>query len=371
MKQIIPALLVLFLFASCENRYRRANAPTQKSLVDSKFSGQTSDDAYQVSQSEYDNNFVSRYGLLYLKSSNDPFSGRILTVDIGESGEFVSSDETWKEGRKHGKSSKWFSNGIKMYERNYREGRWHGSVTRWWPNGQKMYVRAYTNGVRHGNEATWRSDGTPLSLPADGSVPSMDNDLSAPVDSEDSLPGVELPQPATLPQSTENGGFDFAPTEEPEGESLPDLSFPVSEPEGVRGDDGFSDLPSFPPMEEENSLDSSADKLPELPTSEESLPNFPDEPVELPTDSPSLPNLPGDDTEGLPDLPGLNEAPNPVDSSPLLGEESDEIGLPPLPGGNDGGLPPLPGMEDEGGLPPLPGDDNGGFGDLPPLPPLP
>jgi hypothetical protein len=371
-KQILPALLVLFLFASCENRYRRANAPAHKSSVDTKFSGKTSDDAYQVSQSEYDDNFVSRYGLLYLKSSNDPFSGRILTVDIGESGEFVSSDETWKEGRKHGKSSKWFSNGIKMYERNYREGRWHGSVTRWWPNGQKMYVRAYTNGVRHGNEATWRSDGTPLSLPADGSVPPMDDDLSAPAGSEDSLPNLELPQPAILPQSTEDSDFDFAPKEESVGEPLPDFSLPVSEPEGEMEDDGFSDLPSFPPMEEEDSLDSSADKLPELPTSEESLPNFPDEPVQLPSDSPSLPGLPVDDTEDLPGLPGLDEASNSVDSSPLLpDEESDDIGLPPLPGGNDGGLPPLPGMEDEGGLPPLPGDDGGGFGDLPPLPPLP
>ena len=372
MKQILPALLVLFLFASCENRYRRANAPTHKSSVDSKFTGQTSDDAYQVSQSEYDDNFVSRYGVLYLKSSNDPFSGRILTVDIGESGEFVSSDETWKEGRKHGKSSKWFSNGIKMYERNYREGRWHGSVTRWWPNGQKMYVRAYTNGVRHGNEATWRSDGTPLSLPADGSVPPMDDDLSAPAESEDSLPNLELPEPAILPQSTEDSDFDFAPKEESVGEPLPNLSLPESESDGETEDDGFSDLPSFPPMEEEDSLDSSADKLPELPTSEESLPNFPDEPVQLPSDSPSLPGLPVDDTEDLPGLPGLDEASNSVDSSPLLpNEESDDIGLPPLPGGNDGGLPPLPGMEDEGGLPPLPGDDGGGFGDLPPLPPLP
>ena len=372
MKQILPALLALFLFASCENRYRRANAPAHKSSVDAKFSGKTGDDAYQVSQSEYDDNFVSRYGLLFLKSSNDPFSGRILTVDIGESGEFVSSDETWKEGRKHGKSSKWFSNGIKMYERNYREGRWHGSVTRWWPNGQKMYVRAYSNGVRHGNEATWRSDGTPLSLPVDGSVTPMDDDLSADAEPEDSLPDVELPQPAILPQSTEDSGFDFAPTEEPEGESSPDLSFPESETEVEREDDGFSDLPSFPPMEDEDTFDSAADKLPELPTSEESLPNFPDEQVELPTDSPSLPILPGDDTEDLPDLPGLDEAPNSVDSSPLLSvEESEDIGLPQLSGGNDGGLPPLPGMEDEGGLPPLPGGDDGGFGDLPPLPPLP
>jgi hypothetical protein len=372
MKQIIPTLLILFLFASCENRYRRANAPAQKSLVDSKYTGQTSDDAYQVSQSEYDDNFVSKYGLLYLKSSNDPFSGRILTVDTGESGEFVSSDEAWKDGRKHGKSSKWFSNGIKMYERNYREGRWHGSVTRWWPNGQKMYVRAYTNGVRHGNEATWRSDGTPLSLPADGSVTPMDDDLTSPAEPEDSLPNVESPQPAILPQATNDSGFDFAPTDEPVGESLPDLSIPEPESEGEREDDGFSDLPSFPPMEEQDSLDASADKATEFPTSEESLPNFSDEPVELPTDLPSLPNLPSDDADELPDLPGLDETPNSVDSAPPLpGDESGDIGLPPLPSGNDSGLPPLPDMEDDGGLPPLPADDDGGFGDLPPLPPLP
>ena len=69
-----------------------------------KFVGKTNDDAYQVSVNEYDNNFASRYGLLYLKASNDPFTGRILIVDNGDSGEFVSSDESWKEGRKHGKS---------------------------------------------------------------------------------------------------------------------------------------------------------------------------------------------------------------------------------------------------------------------------
>ena len=152
-------MLIVMFFVSCENRYRKGGAYKQDtSSKDHQYVGKTSDDAYQVSQNEYDDNFVSRYGLLYLKASEDPFTGRILTVDLGESGEFVSSDESWKDGRKHGKSSKWFSNGIKMYERNYREGRWHGSVTRWWPNGQKMYVRAYSNGVRHGKEATWRSN---------------------------------------------------------------------------------------------------------------------------------------------------------------------------------------------------------------------
>jgi hypothetical protein len=80
MKQLSYVLLVLFLFTSCENRYRRGGASAQpQASVDSKFIGKTNGDAYQVSQSEYDANFVTRYGLLYLKASQDPFSGRILT----------------------------------------------------------------------------------------------------------------------------------------------------------------------------------------------------------------------------------------------------------------------------------------------------
>ena len=111
-------------------------------------------DAYQVTEGEYDNFFVSRYGLLHQKFSDTPFSGRIIMISSGENGEYVSSDETWNEGKKDGVSTRWFSNGIKMYERNYNQGKWHGTVTRWWPNGQKMYVRAYSNGKKHGKEAT-------------------------------------------------------------------------------------------------------------------------------------------------------------------------------------------------------------------------
>ena len=103
-----------------------------------------SGDAYQVTIDEYGNYFESRYGLLHQKLNDMPFTGRILIIEKGDSGEFVASDESWSEGRKDGLSTRWFSNGIKMYERNYKEGRWHGPVTRWWPNGQKMYVRAYT-----------------------------------------------------------------------------------------------------------------------------------------------------------------------------------------------------------------------------------
>jgi hypothetical protein len=371
-KQLLTPLLILVCLASCENRYRRANVSSgPDASVDAKFSGQTSDDAYQVSQQEYDDNFVSRYGLLYLKSSNDPFSGRILTVDAGKSGEYVSSDESWKEGRKHGKSSKWFSNGIKMYERNYREGRWHGSVTRWWPNGQKMYVRAYTNGVRHGSESSWRSDGSPLSLPADGAAPAMDNDLKpASTESINSLPNVDLSEPVETPNSSDQPVESQPVLQEPFDAPLPVIPEPGPEPKTEpvpeTVDDGFSDLPSFPPMEEEVPSLEPDETLPDLPSSDESLPIFPNDPDTPVEATPALPELPSVGSDSLPEIPGLgSDVPNSGDADLLL------PGLPVEPESEEGGLPPLPGMEDDGGLPPLPGSDEGGLGDLPPLPPLP
>ena len=367
-KQLSYALLFLFLFSSCENRYRRGGTSAQpQASVDSKFIGKTNGDAYQVSQSEYDANFVTRYGLLYLKASQDPFSGRVLTVNFGESGEYVSSDESWKEGRKHGNCSKWFSNGIKMYERNYQDGRWHGSVTRWWPNGQKMYVRAYTNGVRHGNEATWRSDGTPLSL-SGNQMPKVEEVQSSDLQLDKDLPEIDLSNSAVSPETDDNSG-DFSPDnalilQNDEMSDLPELP-DVNKAEA--SEDDFSDLPNFPPMEEGlPGVDEPSSELPFLPNASEPevvLPGF-DEAPSVATEEPLLPVLPGAADGALPALPEFEEP-----------EASSDVGLPDLPvlpGVEDSeGLPPLPGMEDEGGLPPLPGIDDGGFDDLPALPPLP
>ena len=118
MKQIFNVYSSFFLHLS-KIGYR-VHHPPVRSMVDDKYVGKTDDDAFQVSASEYDNNFISRYGLLYLKASNDPFTGRIITVDAGDSGEFVFSDESWEAGGSMARVLKWFSNGIKMYERNYK-----------------------------------------------------------------------------------------------------------------------------------------------------------------------------------------------------------------------------------------------------------
>ena len=123
---LILTLTCLFSFSSCQNSYRQYPVSNSSSAG---ISG-VSEDAYQVTVDEYGDYFESRYGLLYQKFNDKPFTGRILTIDKGESGEYVSSDESWTEGKKDGVSARWFSNG-KMYERNYKEGRWHGTVTRW------------------------------------------------------------------------------------------------------------------------------------------------------------------------------------------------------------------------------------------------
>ena len=79
-------------------------------------------------------------------------------MENGPSGKFVVADEGWKLGKKHGPTTKWFSNGSKMFERNYKEGRWHGPVTRWWPNGQRMYVQLIQTEL----ETVKRSNGNPM-----------------------------------------------------------------------------------------------------------------------------------------------------------------------------------------------------------------
>jgi len=330
---------------------------TQSSVaVNKQFLGKVNEGAYQVSKSEYDENFVSRYGLLYLKSSDQPFSGRILTVDVGESGEFVSADESWMDGRKHGKSSKWFSNGIKMYERNYLQGRWHGSVTRWWPNGQKMYVRAYTNGVRHGKEATWRSDGTPLSLPADG-VPA---EIDAEEASEDEI-NLNLPaEPDISKPDSEDSSFEENPAPATELPSFDNFSAPVEDADMEDSSDDFGDLPSFPALDEGAS--ETVDFSNEIPESTDALEDTLDLPLDEPASLDALPPIVNEDSSDLPALPGLDDSSEiPVtDDLPPLG----------LPADDAGGLPPLPGIEGDSNLPPLPSED-GGLGDLPPLPPLP
>jgi len=388
---LILSIFCLFLFSSCQNSYRQYPVSNSSS---SGISG-VSEDAYQVTVDEYGDYFQSRYGLLYQKFNDKPFTGRILTIDKGESGEYVSSDESWTEGKKDGVSARWFSNGIKMYERNYKEGRWHGTVTRWWPNGQKMYVRAYTNGTRHGKEATWRSDGSPIKLSENpfispiketGIKQTMDEDSESTDTKIDessspnvfepaSFTGDDLPDsvPAITPSSTEEppSTIETIPFPDPPSDDSDQKDFPPSEISSpsefpvLPGNDD-SGLPEIP-----SPVDSSSDQLPPLPSNEDSLPSLPG--ADPASEFPPLPESPSDDG-GLPSLPGLSEEGASDELPPLPESPAGDAGLPPLPGlpedGTSNELPPLPGLPDssDNGLPPLPGFPGDDANDLPPLP---
>ena len=408
---LVSFLACALFFSSCQNSYR------QNISEDSSSQGivGVTDDAFQVTTEEYGNYFESRYGLLYQKFNDRPFTGRILSIEKGESGDYVLADESWKEGKKEGLSARWFSNGIKMYERNYSEGRWHGTVTRWWPNGQKMYVRAYTNGTRHGKEATWRSDGSPIQLSEKPFV----TPRQEPVISEDrkdvnealQFQPVESGAEKVFPEekSIVNEPFPSLPGSDSSADSFP--SFP-SDPSPISNEfpplpdasdtpaievtpsipqnnpvlsDDLLDLPGsgtteFPPLPESSEIP--LESAPEFPASDDGLPPLPGLPESMDANLPSFPSSPPSD-EALPPLPGLPETgasdlPAFPDSGgddlpPLPGlPGSGGDDLPPLPGSGTDDLPPLPGFSDDssGGLPPLPGDDSLGGG-LPPLPDFP
>ena len=381
MKYYLTALIstVLIFFVSCENRYRK-NVAVPTNAANSNFSKEASatkqnvdlaKDAYQVSTDEYDEFFTTRYGLLYQKFSDTPFSGRIVTVENGPEGKFVIADEGWRNGKKDGTSTRWFSNGVKMYERNYTDGKWNGTVTRWWPNGQKMYVRAYSDGVRHGEEATWRSDGTPIKTASnvtDSSTTDIENE-GAPV-SEGSSISTDAPDnftevPESIPSSIEPV---LVPERDPQPVSteppLPQITDSTVLPETAPVVESVANEPNLPGV----TLPSEGDVAEEVSSEPEmDLPVLPDVSAQ-PSDSTDLPVLPGlSEPETPSELPGLPGIPNESVNSGNL------PGLPELSDGND--LPPMP-VEDEGlpGLPPLPGlESNAGSesDDLPPLPPLP
>ena len=396
---LLPTLIgFLFVFSSCQNNY-------QQNVPDAAFKSPVvgvSADAFQVTVDEYKKYFESRYGLLYQKFNDRPFSGRILTIDQGQSGDYISSDENWKEGKKDGLSARWFSNGMKMYERNYSEGRWHGTVTRWWPNGQKMYIRAYTNGTRHGKEATWRSDGSPINISSKPFLPKNERTAERVSSGNKGLPSQDainpLPSVAIPPipsAETTSPVFEPVVTESPPffPESIPAL------PEGLQdntspvpSDDGFPSLPGIEstasdnlPVIPDNSapeFPSDSGAFPTLPgSSGDDLPGFPESPST--NGLPSLPSLPesgGDDLPGFPESPSTNDLPL-LPGLPESGGD-DLPGFPESPS-IDNGLPPLPDLpesdannlpsfpdDDSGGFPPLPGADSSDSG-LPPLPPLP
>jgi len=384
-----------------------------------------SQDAVQIKADEYDTFFERRYGLLFKTFANEPFSGRIITIENENGRDFVATDETYKAGKRDGLSARWFPEGQKMYERHYHEGKWHGLVTRWWPNGQKMYVRAYTNGQRHGQDVTWRSDGTQIDLsmpvtpaPVRTSSPSTElgitTDTSIP-ERQTALPKVETTidpvpsfppiEPSSVTPVTSGTSLETLPglpanpavldTSLPATSGFPELS-PVPTPDPLP----LTGTPPFPPLDNATSTTGGLDSIPGTPlrVTDPAIPSdaltpdpiFPPPPTPTseiplappPLDSglPSAPPPPLDNS--LPDFPPLDSGSVPGSVDPLPGAPLDfpapvePPAAPPAPASDPPGFPPLdssgadPASSDALPVPPPPTPAPAEPVLPPPLPPL-
>ena len=56
--------------------------------------------------------------------------------------------QSYKDGKKDGKWTKWYKDGEKKYEKNYKDGNKDGKWTEWHKNGQKKKEENYKDGKK-------------------------------------------------------------------------------------------------------------------------------------------------------------------------------------------------------------------------------
>ena len=86
-------------------------------------------------------------GTTYLKSTNQPFSGKDLCMY--ENGQKML-EQYYKDGKMHGKALGWHENGQKMVDGNYVDGKPEGKAEMWDEKGQKLLEAFYIDGMPDG-----------------------------------------------------------------------------------------------------------------------------------------------------------------------------------------------------------------------------
>ncbi len=102
------------------------------------------------------NKISKKNGLSYEKSTQEPFTG-VVEYSIG--GGDVGMEESFKDGKKHGKSISWYANGKREWEDNYKNGKRYGKSSEWYKSGQKKTEINYKNGKRYGKSIVWYRNG--------------------------------------------------------------------------------------------------------------------------------------------------------------------------------------------------------------------
>ena len=102
-------------------------------------------------------------GILYLKGSDLPYSGKTFRLHINGQKE---SEIIYKDGKKEGLKTVWYDNGQKWFANNYKDDRLNfkndirnGSSIAWFANGKKLAEQNFKNGKLVGPQKYWNNKG--------------------------------------------------------------------------------------------------------------------------------------------------------------------------------------------------------------------
>jgi antitoxin component YwqK of YwqJK toxin-antitoxin module len=99
---------------------------------------------------------VVREGRSHWKDEAVPFTGFIVEHYPDDS---LKSRSYLVDGRMHGVSEGWFTNGVLQVREHFREGVSHGLREKWHPNGAKLSETPIENGKVHGSFMRWHDNG--------------------------------------------------------------------------------------------------------------------------------------------------------------------------------------------------------------------
>ena len=102
------------------------------------------------------NKVEEREGVIYLKDSKIPFTGKAIALH--ENGQ-KKMEGNFKNGKKDGLETSWYEDGQKWTEGNFKDDQKDGLFTIWYTNGQKMAEGNFKDGKHEGLALYWHKNG--------------------------------------------------------------------------------------------------------------------------------------------------------------------------------------------------------------------
>jgi antitoxin component YwqK of YwqJK toxin-antitoxin module len=96
-------------------------------------------------------------GKLYRPSEKTPFTGFVIEYYPGH---VIKSRAQVTDGKLHGLSEGWHTNGLLQVQEHFVQGVSHGERTKWHPNGKKQSTASIIDGKIDGTFRRWNEDGT-------------------------------------------------------------------------------------------------------------------------------------------------------------------------------------------------------------------